>query len=200
MSTSSDSGSSDEAGWLDVEPEEEEEVTVVSLLDSKTFSEVQKMLRYCREQYNFDLTCLVGKLQLDFHGAVKLVNFIRATVREHKPLPNAISLEHFEHDRFLKPVLENDAVLISIDEILDVARDESQTTVGDATGSTQEALAAKKQLESDLEVLRSQFANYRAAAEHILDRRWGEDSEPGKDHAQRKTDSDYFQSYATHGQ
>lgn len=73
-SESSDSREDDE-GWDDVEQEEEETQQVISLLDDKVFPDVLSMLEYCKGKHNFDFLALRQKLQLDFHGCVKLVNY-----------------------------------------------------------------------------------------------------------------------------
>jgi len=64
----------DDAGWEDVEPDEES-MTVVSLFDSATFPDLDSMFAYCREKYDFDFMATRARLGLDFHGAVKLCNF-----------------------------------------------------------------------------------------------------------------------------
>lgn len=74
----SDDGSSsggDEEEWLDVEPEEDEPVAVISLLDDTVFPDVKSMLAYCKEKHGFDFLATRQRLGLDFHGTVKLVNY-----------------------------------------------------------------------------------------------------------------------------
>lgn len=80
MSDSEDSSSSigsrlDDEGWDDVEADEEESVQVISLLDNSVFPDVLSMLAHCKTKYNFDFLAVRQKLQLDFHGSVKLVNY-----------------------------------------------------------------------------------------------------------------------------
>lgn len=82
---SDDSGSEstdsreDEEGWDDVEPDEDDEAAqeVISLLDDRVFPDVESMLAHCRDQHGFDFLAVRQRLQLDFHGSVKLVNFGR---------------------------------------------------------------------------------------------------------------------------
>lgn len=82
---SDDSGSEstdsreDEEGWDDVEPDEDDEAAqeVISLLDERVFPDVESMLAHCRDQHGFDFLAVRQRLQLDFHGSVKLVNFGR---------------------------------------------------------------------------------------------------------------------------
>lgn len=74
-SESSDSREGESEGWDDVEQDEEETQQVISLLDDKVFSDVLSMLEYCKEKYSFDFLAVRQRLQLDFHGCVKLVNY-----------------------------------------------------------------------------------------------------------------------------
>jgi protein arginine N-methyltransferase 3 len=51
-----------------------EPVTVISFFDDKTFPDAKSMLAYCSEKYSFDFLAICRRLELDFHGAVKLCN------------------------------------------------------------------------------------------------------------------------------
>lgn len=75
--SSSDSEDSRGEGedWSDAEEDEEETQEVISLLDDRVFPDVMSMLAHCREKYGFDFLGVRQRLQLDFHGCVKLVNF-----------------------------------------------------------------------------------------------------------------------------
>lgn len=195
------SDSSGESDWLDVEPDEEPS-TVVSLLDSETFSNPSDMLAHCKEKYGFDFLATVRRLQLDFYGAIKLVNFVRRRGKQSQPLPDQISLEDIEDEEYLKPVLENDALLFTLDEVLEADQEVTEGDPGLVNSSAKELLARNKALEAELEALRDQYSNYRLAVEETLDRRWGDDTAPGnsKNAAPKKDNSDYyFESYAYHG-
>lgn len=73
----SDSSSGDSHGedWQDVEPDEEETLSIVSFFDSQTFPDAKSMLSHCAEKHGFDFLATCQRLGLDFHGAVKLCNF-----------------------------------------------------------------------------------------------------------------------------
>ena len=204
-SPTNDSDVSDDGEWLDVEPDEES-VTVVSLFDSQTFASLDEMLGHCKLHHGFDLRAVLHRLQLDFLGAVKLVNFIRHRVQQGQALPDNISLGDFQDDTYLKPVLENDAVIFSLDEILDQAA----VDVGavDGTGEQTTALRLRNtQLEEELESIRDSFANYRLTVQQTLDRRWGDDDDDTESRptstsvtSPAKDNSDYyFESYAYNG-
>lgn len=196
---------SDDGEWLDVEPEEES-TTIVSLLDSQTFSSWAEMLNHCKQRYDFDLIATIKNLQLDFHGAVKLVNFIRNQVQKQQALPGTLALADFEDDGYFKPVLQNDALIMSLDEILDSDLVKVDIAPGQAGTSTSqdELLAQKQALEAELEAVRTQFSNYRLAVEETLDRRWGDDMEQNPPKAKTGAGEDrvnyYFESYGYNGQ
>lgn len=200
MSVSSESQVSGEGDWQDVESDNEA-ISIVSLFDSKTFTSPGDMLKHCKDQHNFDLIALINRLQLDFHGSIKLVNFIRSSVKAGQPVvAQDISADSFSDDKYLKPVLENDALLFSLDDIIE---EQAQGGADGAAQASGEALAAKnKDLEEELEALRSQFTNYRLAVEETLDKRWGDESQPGPSRFAEKKDNSnyYFESYAEHGE
>lgn len=192
---------SDDGEWLDIEPDEES-ITIVSLFDSQTFSSWTEMLNSCKQHHDFDFIATIKSLQLDFHGAVKLVNFIRSRVRDQQPVPKNLTLADFEDDGYFKPVLENDALIVSLDEILDSELVKADTTAGQLDNSHEELLVQKQALEAELESVRTQFSNYRLAVQETLDRRWGDDSEqsPAKTTANGEDRGNYyFESYAYNG-
>ncbi|KAK1999540.1 methyltransferase domain-containing protein [Colletotrichum falcatum] len=163
--------SSDESDWEDAEPEEEETVAFISLLDDSVFHNLNDMLQHCREKHNFDLLAVRRRLGLDFFGTVKLVNFVRQCIHDGAALPAAISAEDIDDDRFMKPVIEDDALIMALTE-LDLG-DESPDAIQQAA---QQSSSREAQLAEELEKLKLQFASYRAAVEQTLDQRWGDDT------------------------
>ncbi|KAM5345581.1 hypothetical protein ACJ41O_011442 [Fusarium nematophilum] len=189
---STNDSASDEGEWLDVESDEES-VSITSFFGPQTFPTVAAMLDDSKQNHGFDFAAHVEKLQLDFHGAVKLVNFVRDHVKRGQSLPKDISEKDLDDEKYLRPVLENDALIFSLDEVLEAA-------MGDSAGAPKDGsnLASRnRELEEELEKVRSQFANYRLAVEQTLDQRWGDDTETAP--AEKKDDSAYyFESYAAH--
>ena len=202
MSTSISSDASDEADWLDVEPDEEI-VKYVSLFGPETFDSLEEFLRHCKEHHSFDFAATIRRLQPDFHGAVKLVNFIRSRVAENGSLPAEISPNDYADDRYLKPVLENDALIFSLDEILESGLNFGASDPCGPTGEnpTPNSLVVRnRDLEAELAAVKEHFANYRHTVEETLDRRWGDESVLNTQKAQKQDGSDYyFESYAFNG-
>ena len=56
-------------------------------------------------------------IDLDFMDLVKLVNYVRTKVREGQGLPKISTRDIFQDDRWLKPVLEDDALLYSLGDL-----------------------------------------------------------------------------------
>jgi hypothetical protein len=194
------SSASSDGGWHDVESDKED-ILVVSLFDDVTFPDSSLMLDYCREKFGFDFLATQRRLGLDFHGAVKLCNFIRRCVLSGQPVPATISAGDVEDDELLRPVLDNDGFIMQIGELLEG----SSELVPDANLlSEAELVSRNRQLEEDIATLRDQFQNYRLAVEETLDQRWGDDSAGLSQDSLPKTsqssrvglDAQYWESYA----
>lgn len=160
----------DDEGWDDVEAEEEESPEVISLLDDRVFPDVMSMLAHCKENHGFDFLAVRQKLQLDFHGAVRLVNFVRQRVHEGLPVTEDISTTDISGDQYLKPVLDDDAVIIGLFDLPEVAPEAA------AAGSSNPEDLAKRnaELAEQLARVTAQFENYRVTVQQTLDERWGD--------------------------
>lgn len=138
---------------------------------------------------------------LDFLDTIKLVNYIRSSVKNGNMTPDLSSKDKFQSEIYLKPVLEDDALLYSLDDIED---EES----GEAVGETQ-AERQVVELQEELERLRIQFSEYRLAVQKSLEEQLTKEDEklpltPGQPAGRTSTkaeevDSDYFTSYAYNG-
>lgn len=180
---------SEEGEWLDLESDEES-IPITSFFTTQTFPTVAAMLEDSIKNHGYNFIKDVQKLELDFHGAVKLVNFVRDHVKNGLALPKDISAKDLEDEKYLRPVLENDALIFSLDDVLGAVTND-QTKDGNL-------VARNKELEEELEKLRDQFANYRLTVQETLDKRWGDDMETTP--TEKKDDSAYyFESYAAHG-
>ena len=194
----------DDEGWEDAEPDEEE-TTFISLLDDEVFTDIHSMLRHCKEKHNFDFLEIRQRLGLDFYGNIKLVNYIRSRVHAGLGVSSNLAREVFEDERFLKPVLEDDALLFSLDDLPDLTevQDTEAADKGKAVSKDPEALVSRvSELEEELRRIQVQFDNYRATVSETLDQRWnaaGPSISADKD-KKRDDDSHYFSSYSYNGQ
>lgn len=146
---------------------------------------------------------------LDFLGSIKLVNYIRSEVKAGNAKPDVSSRTLFEDDIYMKPVLEDDALLYSLEDLEDEPENAAE---GKKSETDKERNAEKRvlELQEELERLRGQFSDYRLAVQRSMNERLLEDEGPSssatsKRDAEKATDriqeadSDYFTSYAYNG-
>ncbi|KAK7611585.1 protein arginine N-methyltransferase PRMT1, partial [Phyllosticta paracitricarpa] len=136
---------------------------------------------------------------LDFYQRIKLVNYIRSQVRAGNSQPDLSSAAVFADDKYLQPVLEDDALLFLVDELGDSEEEAHQDPQGDRV----------KQLEEELQALKANFADYREAVSRTLEERWAEKDAPNgtqagpsangqksEDKQQKGVEQGYFDSYS----
>lgn len=129
---------------------------------------------------------------------------VRQRVHDGAALPESIAAEDISDDRFLKPVIDDDALIMALTE-LDLDSESAEV----APQAPKSNSAREAELEEELEKVKAQFANYRLAVEQTLDQRWGDDNVSGpsrverpseEDKAARKDESQYYwESYAGNG-
>ncbi|KAJ5155730.1 protein arginine methyltransferase RmtB [Penicillium capsulatum] len=198
-SVSDESDSSTEEGWEDVEPDDETQ-PVVGLFSEEIFPDVRSMLQASKEKHGFDLLAIQKQLGLDFLDTIKLVNYVRTEVKAGNMSPDVSSKSRFSDDTFLKPALEDDALLYSLDDITEQGENETQDNNAEARVS---------QLQEELERLQLQFSEYRSAVQKSMDDQLTKEDEkldtaaamnPSKaSHKIQEADADYFTSYAYNG-
>lgn len=186
-------------GWEDAEPDVES-IQFKSLLDDEVFTDVYAMLKHCKDIHGFDFLALRKQLALDFYGNIKLVNFIRSRKQAGEKVTSLISKNDFEDEKFLKPVLEDDALLFSLDELPDVEHSEENGDSGNG-----QLVARVSELEEELRRMQSKFDDYRTTVKETLDERWNDKTPAGpstieEKEEKRDDDSHYFSSYSYNGQ
>lgn len=191
----------DDEGWEDAEPDEEQ-TQFISLLDDEVFSDIHVMLKHCKDKYEFDFLDVRQNLFLDFYGSIKLVNYIRTKVHSGEKVTSAISKEDLNDEKYLKPVLEDDALLFSLDDLPEVAQ-----ANGLETADNGQLVARVSELEEELRRIQSQFDDYRTTVKQTLDERWNDKAPVGPSRSsivepeeKRDDDSHYFSSYSYNGQ
>ncbi|KAI1213676.1 S-adenosyl-L-methionine-dependent methyltransferase [Annulohypoxylon truncatum] len=176
-SESDDSDSRDGEDWSDAEDEEETQ-EVISLLDDRVFPDVMSMLAHCKDKHGFDFLGVRQRLQLDFYGCIKLVNFIRQRVHEGLPVTEDITWSAIDQEQYLKPVLDDDAVILALDELPELTPAGAGTTTaqggGDNAVLVDDLLKRNSDLQEELERVKAQFDSYRVAVQQTLDERWGD--------------------------
>lgn len=131
-------------------------------------------------------------------------------MKEGKTLPGQISAADIEEDRFLMPVLPDDALIMCLDDLpsSDTADGGKGKAVehAQAAGSGDDLTSKNADLQAQLDEMTRQFANYRLAVEQTLDKRWhaeDDDSSSTSSIAPPKEEEDkskyYWEGYANHG-
>ncbi|RKF58262.1 Ribosomal protein arginine N-methyltransferase rmt3 [Golovinomyces cichoracearum] len=192
-------------GWEDAESDRED-LKFISLLDNEIFSDIHGMLNHCKEKYGFDFMEIQKRLGLDFYSSIKLVNFIRAQVQDGNNISPNLSKTDFDHEKYLKPFLDDDAVLYNLDEILEVRHDPQTSSLpvnGEFDSNNSNLVTRVSELEEELRRTQIQLKNYQEAVSQVLDDRWQE--RPSKNEAsgnnstheeKKDDDSHYFSSYS----
>lgn len=108
--------------------------------------------QYLRSNTDF---CSQG---LDFLGTIRLINYIRSEVARGNLQPDVSSNSLFEDDKYLIPVLEDDALLFSFDDI------SNEPSLEETAKPTDRI----KELEEELSRLREEFTEYKHLAQKTL--------------------------------
>jgi protein arginine N-methyltransferase 3 len=147
---------------------------------------------------------------LDFYSSIKLVNYIRDQVKSGNTKPDVSSAALFADDKYLRPVLEDDALLFSLDDLSDSVP-EAETGSKEAAGQSTDTDKIAE-LERQLQAVSSQFSDYRLQVEETLEKRWNDAEgssrakqlKSGDSNGDTKSDGidfegDYFESYSYNG-
>jgi protein arginine N-methyltransferase 3 len=195
----------DEEGWEDAEPDVEE-TQFISLMDDEVFTDLTQMLDHCKAKHNLDFLEIRSRLGLDFYGNIKLVNYLRSQVHSGKPIPSEITKQDFDDEKYLKPVLEDDAVLFTLDDLPEVVEIHDEVNVQDKGKGVERdsgsLIARVSELEEELRKVHSQFSDYRDTVKTTLDKKWNEASaneSAAPIEEKRDDDSHYFSSYSYNG-
>lgn len=91
-------------------------------------------------------------------------------------LPQLSSSDVFDDDTYLKPVLEDDALLFGLDEVLELASQAGERHSSQRNGDEKatDPLLRVAELEEELQRVRSQFLDYRETVKRTLDQRWAD--------------------------
>lgn len=139
----------DSPGWEDLEADEDEDLNVKCLLCSEVFPQPRPMLDHCSAVHGFDLTSVIKQHSLDFYGTIKLVNYIRTATLQGVTRVDTSMPNQWSDDKYLQPALENDALLFSLDELVEDAASEQNGKVPD--WDDMEAAKAARDQKTDLD-------------------------------------------------
>lgn len=114
----------DSPGWEDVEPSEDVEALHVNcLICDEIFNDAGVMLDHCRSEHSFDFLEIRRLHNLDFYSTIKLINYIRTEVKDGRPpdIPDLADASLWADERYLQPVMDEDALLFSLDDLVNFA-------------------------------------------------------------------------------
>lgn len=83
-----------------------------------------------------------------------------------------ISTSEIESDQYLKPVLDDDAVIIGLFDLPDIVPEATPVQTQDGT-AVDDLLKRNTELQEELQRITAQFERYRATVSETLDQRWG---------------------------
>ena len=105
---------------------------------------------------------------------------------------DVITAADIADDRYLKPVLDDDAVILGLFDLPEVVAADSPAAAGATAGTggigegkadVEGLLRGNAELRDELARVTAQFENYRAAVQRTLDQRWGVDGFDDEDRA-----------------
>ena len=145
---------------------------------------------------------------------IKMINYIRSEVQQGNEAPDLSSKDAFQEERFLKPFLEQDAVLYSLDDIVGPFDQPAPAATNGIVGSSSFEDTARNriaELQEELRCLQKQFSAYRETVDQTLENRWNSEengradsrnasAQNGIKPVPRDDDTHYFSSYSSNGQ
>lgn len=167
---------------------------------------------FCFSYFSWHTLILLVLAALDYLGLVKLVNYVRSQTRRgiqgnHLEI-NDESI--FQDNQYLLPVLDDDALLYSLEDIVESENPNGRSPGQPTSDASPEAKALSRivELEEQLRELQRNFKDYKGTVDETLEKRWdsGDSSdEPSNLRPDVKRDSapdedkDYFHSYSYNG-
>ena len=144
---------------------------------------------------------------------IKMINYIRSEVQRGNQAPDLSSSDAFQEERFLKPVLEQDPLLYSLDDTVGPFELPAPAAVNGISGDLPSEDTARlriAELQEELRCLQKQFFAYRETVDQTLENRWNsEESDRAESRnplvqsvikpVPRDDDTHYFSSYASNG-
>eukprot|EP01084_Bolivina_argentea_P292935 503750_1 len=95
----------------------EDNQQVIGLFNNQQFDTIKQLMEDARNNYNFDFYAFQQQYKLDQYGCIRMINYIRSEIA-NKTNPEILVLKllpqlpFLKDDKYYKPVLENDALLL----------------------------------------------------------------------------------------
>ncbi|KAJ2919153.1 hypothetical protein MD484_g1262, partial [Candolleomyces efflorescens] len=189
-SSSSESEGDEDQNWDDWVSDSNEQQECRSLFDEAVLPSVEAAVKHDISTHSFDINEFSSKLGFDFHGRVRLINYIR---KNRLTPAEALALKGtepwFSTDEYLVPVIENDPLIqVSTDDWSDSEDEEDEPT---------DPVKKAHWLEKKLALAQQKVAEYQSLLYKRLDvENPSEEIKPKP----RDDDTHYFDSYAENGE
>ncbi|CAL8581726.1 Ribosomal protein arginine N-methyltransferase rmt3 [Xanthoria parietina] len=197
----------DEDDWKDIESEDFG-TSFVSFGGTTKFSDLHDFLQDAKENHGVDLLGLKSSHGLETYGMIKLINYAREQVGRGLFRPDASPESFLEGDRYMKPFMDDDALLYSIDDILDVANEKAHRSAKEPPNGrvsdedVQELLRQSDQLREQVKYYRNAYQEAYLENLDLKERKGSEPKEHTTDHSHNRQqlkykdhDTHYFSSY-----
>lgn len=156
---------------------------------------------------------------LTFLETIKMINFIRSEVKRGNITPDLSSKSAFEDDQYLRPVLEDDVLLYSLEDMMGSFEKielpvtngtyrEITSAIYDEDERVSVAVKRVMELQKEVEENRIQFLEYKNTVDKALETRWNNSEDnivkattesANKMTNARENDDYYFHSYSSNG-
>lgn len=109
--------------WDDWSNDEEEQEESQCLFCPQVFPKTTETFQHIKSTHNFDFQQVRKSLHLDFYKCIRMINYIREQVQIHPELATSNNFQitgtekFWEDDKYLQPVLADDALLFAFEEL-----------------------------------------------------------------------------------
>jgi protein arginine N-methyltransferase 3 len=117
----SDSDSASSVGSIREDASEPDTTTFKDLFSDRQWSRVSDMTEHLKTEYGFDLAATIKNLgpDADELTIIKLVNYLRTEAQKGTdPKTLKVTIEDLSSDKYLQPVLEDDALLFELGDLM----------------------------------------------------------------------------------
>ncbi|KXN82845.1 Ribosomal protein arginine N-methyltransferase rmt3 [Leucoagaricus sp. SymC.cos] len=189
--SSSSTGEDEDQNWDDWMSDSLGKQECPSLFEDTRLPSIHEAITFDREKHNFDLDNVCSRLGLDFHGRVRLINYIRKNKLASR---DALALSGTESwllsDEYLVPALEDDP-------LLQAGFAEDWSDEEEENGDIQDSNKKIRTLEKKLAVAQQSLLEYRQFMQRKLNLPTTKELASSVSTAPaRDDDTHYFDSYA----
>ena len=110
---------------------------------------------------------------------IKFVNYVRSQVKNGNAKPETENPASWDDEKFMQPVLEDDALLFSVDELESMESEDANNGKQPEGSNQSDATDEVAQLMEQLSKLQTKFDVYREQVSETLEKRWSD--APSKD-------------------